>query len=384
MRPKPKPRAKTRTWILLLPVIPAGGTLLLLGAGFGAGPATTSPHEHVSHAVSERCPVVSLEKSTGQTLTARREPARLDAPGAKRAEASSDTTPLRSLLGALRQAHEGDDPAAVSAAKARVRDLVRKDPAGALRELLGAIRASEDEAQLGLVLGLLTSDPALPRDEVRAALLDMAQHDDVAMRRAAALHGLGQVRSPDEAQVADVAACAHGDPDPQVREAAATALGSLGDRSPGPLAASAARAIVADLADEREGRVRATLVYAVRDTREQPVSDALVGALGDSDPQVRLAAADMLGDVAAAHRADAVSAMARAFGRETQRDVRLCLVTAIVRAGRMNALSALEGLSGGDLQPTIDDYLAGLRSGEDNPEKLFAIRQARERARKGS
>jgi hypothetical protein len=59
-------------------------------------------------------------------------------------------------------------------------------------------------------------------------------------------------------------------------------------------------------------------------------------------------------------------------------------VKSIVAAGRLGAIPVLERLRGGaaqDLRNTIDDYLAGLGSGEDSLDKLEAIKNAREAAR---
>ena len=56
-------------------------------------------------------------------------------------------------------------------------------------------------------------------------------------------------------------------------------------------------------------------------------------------------------------------------------------MTSIVRAGRLDAIPVLERLRGGGSTPAVEDYLVGLRSGEDDAEKLFALRLARVKAR---
>ena len=91
----------------------------------------------------------------------------------------------------------------------------------------------------------------------------------------------------------------------------------------------------------------------------------------------------MLGEVAAAHRSQAMDALAAQLGQETDAGMRTTILTSIVSAGRLSAIPVLERIrdAAGALQPTIDDYLAGLRSGEDDMGKLNAIRTARETAR---
>jgi HEAT repeat protein len=210
----------------------------------------------------------------------------------------------------------------------------------------------------------------------------MAAHDEAPFRREAALHALGAVPDGGADRIAQIADLARHERVSEVRETAAVALGELGDRSPGAVARTAARTIVDQLRDETEPRVKACLLYALRDTREQPVADAVLAALADPDSMVRLAAADVLGDVAAAHRQTAVATLAARFEQETDPDLRNMIVTAIVRAGRISALPVLEKLHGGDQQPLIDDFVAGLRDGEDNMEKLYALRAARMDARK--
>jgi hypothetical protein len=195
------------------------------------------------------------------------------------------------------------------------------------------------------------------------------------------MRSLADLPGADQARAEQVATLGRRDAAPEVREAAAVALGSMGDRSPGALAAATSRNVVESLAAEAHPRVRAMLAYAVRDSRDPAVADALLAALRDPELEVRVAAADQLGDVAAAHRARAVSALAARFETENDRDARVTIVTAIVRAGKLQALQALQGLRGGDLQPTIDDYVEGLRSGEDNVDRLFAMHLGNERAR---
>jgi HEAT repeat protein len=362
--------------IALLALVPAAGALVL-AYGWLAGEGPVKPKAHPGDLPIDGRPRPVPDRKTPELAPTKPGPV---APEVH--EPKSELGPVALLLAKIRKAHDARDQGALAALRSEIEALIQKDPAAALKGLLAALRDAQNEVDLGLVLSLLKNEAGLPRAEVAAALADMAQHDELPLRRAAALKTLGDLPDPDSTRLDLIASLGRGDAAPEVREAAAFSLGALGDRSPGPLAASAAKDLVDSLNAETDPRVRASLIFALRDTRDPAVAQALLAALTDADTGVRQAAANMLGGVAAANRASAVSALAAQFVQEPNPDVRMTIVVAIVSAGRLSAIPTLEGLAGGDLQPTIDDYLFGLRSGEDNVDKLFGIRMARERARK--
>jgi hypothetical protein len=298
-------------------------------------------------------------------------------------DSATSKSPLAAALRKLAAAQQAGDRDAVDALKQNIERLIEEDPTAAAAAVLAALKSTEDELALAVLTSLL-SDPSLTaRPDVLASVTDMAQHDDSPARRAAAARALGNLAGEDASRVDLVARLERADPDAGVREAAAVALGTVGDRAPS-VAAAAAQSLVAGYANEDDPRVRSMLLYAVRDTRDDAVAGTLLEALGqDSDPSVRLAAAEMLGDVAAAHRSQAVDALATQFGREADANFRTTILDSIVSAGGLGAVPVLERIraGAGDLQPTVDDYLAGLRSGEDDMDKLLAIRREREAAR---
>jgi len=377
-----------RPWLPLALLVPAAGVAFLLRS---SGPRDEEPRAKSVSSARERA-------SSG----ARREPSAWETPAAQgRADAGASADPeraksspssaraatplaaeLKPLLKRLHEARDRDDEKAAKRERDEIAALIARDRHGAVVALIAALKTSDEDGEAGVVLDLLTSERGLPHGEVLAALSDMAAHDDIVFHRQAAIHGLGELAGGDADRVAQVAALGRSDREGEVRETAAVTLGELGDRSPGPVAQAAAHELVQSLASERDPRVRSCLVYAFRDTRDDATAGALFSALRDDDAGVRLAAADVLGDVAAAHRDQAVKDLAARFAQETDPQLRRTIVTAIVRAGRIGAISTLEKLQGGDLQPFIDDFLAGLRSGEDNMEKLYAIRFSREQARK--
>jgi hypothetical protein len=203
-------------------------------------------------------------------------------------------------------------------------------------------------------------------------------------RRAAALRALADIPNETPERVNEIASIGRRDRERGVREVAAIALADLADRSPGDVAATAASAAVANLADETDPAIRAALLGAIRDTRDAAVANTLIGALcGETDSMARDAAAEALGDVAVAHRARTIDALAARFVAEPDEDVRRTILASIVRAGRANSATTLEALrpNAGSLALDVDDYLVALRSGEDDPEKLAALKAAREAAR---
>jgi HEAT repeat protein len=330
----------------------------------------------------------SVQRTPAELASARRAPrppaAHRESAAAAHAIApplsASAKTPLAAALLKLAAAHEADDRDAVEALERQIKALIKEDPKAAVAAVFAALRSTEDEQALAVVASLLSDPDLAARPEVLLALTDMAQHDDSPARRATAVRALGNVGG----DVDQIATMGRADSDPGVREAAAVALGALGDRSPGSVAAAAATRLVGSFAAEADPRVRSMLLYAVRDTRDEAVAGVLLRALAqDSDASVRLSAADMLGEVAAPYRSQAVDALAGQFGEESDANFRATILNSIVSAGGLAAIPVLERIRGGsgDLQATIDDYLAGLRSGEDDMDKLLAIRREREVAR---
>ncbi len=365
-----------RRWLVFTLILPVLGLVALVGVG-SREPGSSSAERKAVPVRVARARVSSPSAAAPDASPRAREAAEL----ARESPPVQLTAALEPFLSRLLATRQAGDENGARTRRAELSSFIAKDPGAALAALLAELRVTGDEAAAGLILDVLTSEEALPHPEVLAALCDMASHDDVPFHRELALHGLGELPDGGADRVTQVAELARRERDPEVRETAAVALGALGDRSPGPVARSAAGEIVDSLATETDPRVRACFLYALRDTRDQRVADALLGALGDPDQGVRLAAADMLGDVAALHRDQAVSALATRFEQETDPQLRRTIVAAIVRAGRMGALPVLTALPGGEEQPFIDDFVAGLRDGEDNMEKLYALRAAREKAR---
>lgn len=131
------------------------------------------------------------------------------------------------------------------------------------------------------------ADGDMPAVSIAPALLVLLADPEAAVAEAAAW-ALGELgdRAVESGAVARLAEVAGGHDDPLVREAAVAALGSLGD--PGGL-----EAVLAACRDKPAIRRRAVLALAAFEGPE--VDAALSAALEDKDWQTRQAAEDMLG-----------------------------------------------------------------------------------------
>jgi hypothetical protein len=298
--------------------------------------------------------------------------------------ASDVKTVLGASLKELVAASAARDQGGLDALKERLHRLAAENPTAALAAVLDAMKGETDPQSLTVLSSVLLDEALAGRPDVLAAIADVAQKDELPARRAAAVRTLGDLPGGDAARVELIGGLERQDTDPLVRATAAAALGAVGERSPGPVAAAAAKCLVDAFASEQDPHVRASLLYAMNDTRDPAVADALLGTLAhDQDLGARLAAADVLGTVAAAYRARAVDALAAQFGQESDGRVLETIIRSVVAAGRLSAIPVLQKMRGGagDLQATIDDWLAGLQSGEDDMNKLEAIKAARETAR---
>jgi len=282
---------------------------------------------------------------------------------------------------------ETHTPSGDSEPRSELSALIARDPVAAIRSIVERVRSARDEAEKAEALLLLCDEQALAsRPEVAAALAEIATTADAVSARASATRMLGELGGESPDRVDKIGAIARGDASAEVREAAANALATLAERSPGELAAKAAQSIVANLGAETDAAVRATLLGSIRDTRDPAVVSALVTALsGETSQEGRDAAAELLGTVVSAQRGRALEALATRFAVEPDDEVRRTILASIVRAGRVDAAGTLEGLrsSAGTLEADVSDYLAILASGEDDPIKVAALKDARECARVG-
>ena len=213
-----------------------------------------------------------------------------------RTEAAVETPALLSDANAAAGAH-----ASVSE---KVTTLV---DAGVLEKL--PERASS--ALSALVTG--TATPAQARQERNAAVdaLVVAIHDQSAEVRMSVIQALASLDA-DPRSVAALIQALRTDPDPQVRNTAAWALGQIEDRAATP-------ALLAAMAGDRAVEVRRTCVWALGQLEDPAAVDGLIRATHDADADVRRTALWALGQIEDARAVPGLSAALRDGDVEVRR-----------------------------------------------------------------
>jgi HEAT repeat protein len=109
-----------------------------------------------------------------------------------------------------------------------------------------------------------------------------------------------------------------GDPAPEVRANAASALARIGGEASVP-------ALLAALERETDAEVCDALIHALGATRDLRATDGLIAALADTVPQLRESAAQMLGELGDERAVDPLIAATR----DPDHEVRLTAVWAL-------------------------------------------------------
>lgn len=198
---------------------------------------------------------------------------------------------------------EIDDPSAVAGISAVVRDssvAVRRAAANALDEL-------EDPSTLPALLTMVRDTDAEVRREVAEALanlesaqtldaLTLLSRDSDAEVRAAAIDGLGNLEDP---RTLNILVAALRDASPEVRSQAADAIHNIPDLDKAP------PALIALLSDP-DHEVRQNVAHALGGIGDEAAVPALRRALSDTNADVRRAVAEALSEIGGA---DAITAL---------------------------------------------------------------------------
>jgi HEAT repeat protein len=175
-------------------------------------------------------------------------------------------------------------------------------------------------AGLVLVLGVAPSagaEPVEPLSPEIQALLPLLEAPDVSTRQSGFLQ-LEALRDPASADLVRGYA-EHRDPD--TRAFGVRALGAISGIAAVPV-------LVERLRQDRAPKVRLAALLALEPLRDPSAMPALIGALRDRHPHVRMAAVDV---VSRMDEPDAKEAIRRRWRRERNRDVRRVLEQANAR-----------------------------------------------------
>lgn len=292
-------------------------------------------------------------------------------------------THTASLVMALRNG----DHASAAAMAIRVQEALHQDPVAMVGQLLAAFLAETDPLVMDQLAGLLAASPLALSDEALLATLErLACSDTLATRRAAALSLLGQCPAASDELITTISTRARLDLDPVVRMAAVGALAELANRSPQRSAALNNQLL--DLVPaEADPAVRGAALGALKPAALDPRRHSRLCAIMDSDSHigVRQLAAEVLGDVPPELRQTTLTRLESALTRETDYHLRRTMVTAVVRAGRHEAIPTMRRLARGTdaLAADAADYLAGLERGLVDMASLWDFKQTREKERLG-
>ena len=251
-------------------------------------------------------------------------------------------------------------------------------------QVLDLIRAERDPAVLEVYIGALQQNPdASNAPETVRAFQQMADADAAPERRRAALQFLAGAWDRDGAVRGTLLRLAKDEPDPAVRHSALASLKEYGVKNHEAAAAVNGELLaIARGASADDFRAQAILSLALRDADEAGVRD-VASLLQDRSIDVRLSAADALGDVRAEHRAAAVQQLDAAIAREGDAAARAAMMLSLVRAGRADAAAALERVAERDpvLRQDALDYAQILKSGEQDLARIMDEKQRLEAKR---
>ncbi len=205
---------------------------------------------------------------------------------------------------------------------------------------------------------LLDNDDALVREmsawwlrrrifssgEVVSAMRDALANDASAVRRARAAAALGELLEP---KVLDALTAASTDESPVVREAVVRALGRLNHPGSHGVLASV-------LEEDGDAAVRRAVLDVALRMNFFHEDEALVGALGDDDADVRTRAARILGELRVA---DALPALEAIVVGDPNRDARQAAAYALGRIGGASADAALNAALASETDSLVVDAI---------------------------
>lgn len=259
-------------------------------------------------------------------------------------------------------------------------DILRglEDGRLAPQDLLARLQTEDDPGVLeAIVYGVIGSTAAAADPAFRQGLRALAASADAPVRRAAAVSILARSPGATDEDRALVARLALSDPAPALRASAAVSLRDVFQESP-PWAKSLLPGLLDGLGAESDAAVRQRLASALDLRHGAELETAQAGRLLTAEPDagVRIELAHAMTALPPAQRAAGLDHLAEAYRRETEPDVRLSMLSALLRLGGPQATAKLETLPESDpsMRRRIDDCLKVLREG--GPDLDLRLEQA--------
>ncbi len=296
---------------------------------------------------------------------------------------------LDAAIGALSAAVAAGDFEVVTAAEVALRAWLGVDEERALALLARLRDPSLEPGVIAVLADAILNEPALAGSPaVAGALLGVAEDPGASLAaRESALLMLGGAAAGAPPQVArrlaEIAAAA--DAPPSLRAGALAALaGIAGARAADP-GSDALPLLLGALRREADPELRATILAGVplRSSPGGAVADVVAFLRDDRHPDVRAAAASILGDAPASERARALAELEAAFGRDPEREPRRHALLSIVRLLGPGAAPVLDRLqpNAGPAAVDVADYQAILARGETQADRIYEEKLRIEAAR---
>ncbi len=236
-------------------------------------------------------------------------------------------------------------------------------------QVIELMKSERDPSVLEVYVAALQQNPNQANaPETIRTFRDLAEASPVPELRRAALQFLGGAWDRDGQVRATVLRLAREETDGAVRHSALACLKEYSVKNQ-----DAATAVNAELIALARGthadefRAQAVLSIAPREADEAAARE-IAGFLQDRSLDVRMSAADAMGDLRADHRAFAVAQLDAAIAREPDAGVRAAMLLNLVKAGRADAVAALDRIAERDavLKQDAADYAQILRRGESD------------------
>ena len=232
--------------------------------------------------------------------------------------------------------------------------------------IVGMYKEETDQSILDVLQGVLAANPDYANAAgVTETFTEMARTDQNASRRQTAIAYLGTAWDKDGKVKDTLIEIARNGKDIGLRMCALGTLKAYLVKNWTQTEAVTTQLLSVAQNDKNED-VRAQALYSMEiHTGGEKAAMSVLGFLQDSQPVVRLATAEKLGDAAPTARPAVVNALEQAIAQEKESHVKKIMLANLVKAGRSEAASALERVAttNTELKADAQDYLSILKGG---------------------